>query len=87
MSESNKQWAEYKKKGEDVVEPFCGVCLAIPFAFAGVGASAYGANSRGKYKKTRKWALWGGIFTTVISLLIAVYYFFIKKCVDCRYED
>jgi Na+-driven multidrug efflux pump len=76
----------YKKDG-DIKEDFCGACLAIPFAFAGVGASAYGASSRGDHKKQKKIALWGGIATIVISILIAVYYLWIKKCVDCGYTD
>jgi hypothetical protein len=90
LIKTGKNWTKYKKNNEDIVEPFCGACLAIPFAFAGIGASAYGASSRGQYKKNKqrqKWALWGGIAITIVSLLIAVYYFFIKKCVDCGYED
>jgi Na+-driven multidrug efflux pump len=84
---SNDKWKSTKKGNEDVTEGFCGACLAIPFAFAGVGASAYGASSRGKHKKQKKIALWGGITTIVISILIAVYYIWIKKCVDCGYKE
>jgi Na+-driven multidrug efflux pump len=76
-----------KKDGDDIKEEFCPVCLAIPLAFAGVGTSAYGASSRGKYKKQKKIALWGGITVTIISILIAVYYLWIKKCVECGYKD
>jgi Na+-driven multidrug efflux pump len=84
---SNDKCELDEKGNKDVVEGFCGACLAIPFAFAGVGASAYGASSRGKHKKQKKIALWGGIITIVISVLIAVYYLWIKKCVDCGYEE
>ena len=84
---SDKIYEKYKKDGKDVREDFCGACLSIPFAFAGIGASAYGANSRGAHKKKKKIALWGGIVTIVISVLIAVYYLWIKKCTDCGYKD
>lgn len=86
MSDINPKWKIYKKDDEDVIEPFCGACLAIPFAFAGVGASAYGASSRGKHKKQKKWALWGGVAVILISVLIAVYYMWIAKCTDCVYK-
>ena len=83
----NENWKKYRKGNEDVVEEFCGACLAIPFAFAGVGASAFGASSRGAHRNQKKIALWGGITTIVISVLIAIYYMWIKKCVDCGYKD
>jgi ABC-type proline/glycine betaine transport system permease subunit len=70
-----------------VKEEFCGACAAIPFAFAGVGASAYGSSSRGNHKNQKKIALWGGIISVIISVLIAVYYLWIKKCTDCGYKD
>jgi hypothetical protein len=82
----NENWKKHKKDGEDVREDWCGACLAIPFAFAGVGASAYGASSRGKHKKQKKIALWGGIASIVISSLVIFYYVAIKKCTDCGYN-
>jgi hypothetical protein len=88
MSDQNKEnWEKYRNENENVKEPFCGACMAIPFAFAGIGASAYGASSRGQYKKQKKWALWSGIATTLLSIFIAIYYLYIKKCVDCGYVD
>lgn len=83
----NKKWEQYKNGNEDVIENFCGACLAIPLAFAGIGASAYGSSSRGAYQQQKKWALWSGITITLISILVAIYYLFIKKCVDCGYTD
>ena len=42
MTENLKEkWKKYRNGNNDVKESFCGACLAIPFAFAGVGASAY----------------------------------------------
>ena len=83
---TNINWKQNKKDDQDIVEPFCGACLAIPFAFAGVGASAYGTSSSGKYKKQRKLMLWSGVAVTVISILIAIYYLCIAKCKDCLYD-
>lgn len=87
MSDKDENWKKYKKDGDETKEGFCGACLAIPLAFAGVGASAYGAHSsRGKHKKQKKIALWAGIISIVISILIVVYFLFIAKCKDCVYN-
>ena len=68
---------------KEIKENFCGACLSIPLAFAGVGASAYGAtNSREKHKKSKKIILWAGIITIIISLLIIIYY--MTMCKSCR---
>ena len=83
----DENWKKDRKGNEDIKESFCGACLAIPFAFVGVGASAYGANSRGRHKKQKKIALWGGVTVIIISILITVYYVWIKKCVDCGYKE
>ena len=77
-----ENWKKLKHDDKDVVEGFCGACLAIPIAFVGIGASAYGCSSRGKYKKTKAIALWSGIVVTVISIIIALYYYF--SCSNCR---
>jgi len=80
----DENWKKYRRGNKDTKEDFCGACLAVPLAFAGVGASAYGAkkSSRGKYKIQKKCALWGGIIAIVISLIIACYY--LRTCKDCR---
>ena len=70
------------KNNEDIKEDFCGACLAVPLAFAGVGASAYGANSRKSYKNAKLIALWGGIISIIISIIIVIYY--LNTCSDCR---
>ena len=83
-------WKKQKKEDEDVIEPFCAACIALPLAFVGVSASAYGASSRGshkKQKKIQKWSLWGGIILAIISIIVTIYTFFIAKCVDCGYTD
>ena len=69
---------------EDIKEPFCAACIAVPLAMVGAGASAYGANKQGSHKKTKQIMLWGGLTVTLISVLVAVYFLFIKKCKTCR---
>lgn len=78
----DEKWKKYRNGDEDIKEEFCGACLAIPLAFAGVGTSLYGSSSRNKYKKQKKIALWGGIVVVVMSLAIAIYY--LCSCKDCR---
>ena len=65
----------------DVKEEFCGACLAIPAALAGVGAAGVGAK-KGSHDKTKKILLWGGIAVTVLSAVIAL--IFLLKCKNCR---
>ena len=63
-----------------IKEDFCGACLAIPLAFAGVGVTSYG-NSQKKYKYGKKIVL-GGLVFTFISLIVAIYFYF--KFNNCR---
>jgi hypothetical protein len=82
-----KQSNQFKKNKDDIVEPFCGACLAIPLAFAGAGAGAYGSKSKGNYKKQRN-IKFISIIINLILLIISVilwWYFYIhKKCTACR---
>jgi ABC-type proline/glycine betaine transport system permease subunit len=74
-----------KDKNNDIVEPFCGACLALPLSLIGAGAVGAGTSGKGAYKTQKKWILWGGIISVVISIIIAVYFLWIKKeCEDCR---
>lgn len=80
MNNHNKNFEELESK-----EEFCGACAVIPLAFAGAGASAYGASSNGSQKKLKKILLWSGVSTVIFSLLVIIYIYVIKKdCVDCR---
>lgn len=76
-------------KNEDIKEEFCGACVAIPLAFAGVGAGVYGSSSsRGSYKNKKKVMMWSGIisiFFIIISIIVAIYFLCIKKCKECTY--
>lgn len=69
------------KEREETKEEFCGACLAIPAALAGVGAAGVGAK-KGSHDKMKKILLWGGIAVTVISAAIAIIY--LVRCKDCR---
>lgn len=70
-------------ENSDTKEEFCGACLAIPLALAGAGVAGAGAknNKKGKYKKMKKYMLWGGLTITVISVILAIYY--LKSCKKC----
>ena len=81
IDKSNENWKIYTKNGEDVIEGFCGACVAIPLAFAGVGVGAYGASSRKKYKHGKKIAVIG-FFISFLSLIVTVYY--LNTCNNCR---
>lgn len=67
-----------------IKEDFCPACIAAPLAFVGLGAAAVGSNEKEKHKNRKKMLLWGGIGTVVISILVAVYFLWYKKCSDCR---
>jgi undecaprenyl pyrophosphate phosphatase UppP len=72
------------KINNDIKESFCPACVAIPLAMAGAGASVYGSKKQGEHKKMKNIMLCGGLSVTFISVLVAVYFLFIKKCSDCR---
>jgi DNA transposition AAA+ family ATPase len=65
----------------DIKEEFCGACLAIPLALAGVSTAGVGATKKG-HGKSKKIMLWSGLGITVISVIIAIIY--ISKCKTCR---
>ena len=71
-------------QGENTREDFCGACLTIPLAMAGVGMGAVGSGKRGNHKKLKKIALWVGLFLVLLSILISIYFIYIRKCSDCR---
>jgi flagellar basal body-associated protein FliL len=68
----------------DSKEPFCGACLAIPLALAGVGTAGVGAAEKGGHKKRKKILLISGIALTLLSAAIAIYFIFIRKCKSCN---
>lgn len=68
------------EKKEDVVENFCGACLAVPLAIAGAGTA--GVAAKGSHGKTKKILLGVGITVVIISLIIGIVY--LAKCKKCR---
>jgi hypothetical protein len=59
-----------------IKENFCGACVTIPLAFAGAG-TAFGAEKKAQLKQ---WA----IILTVISIVLTIYFIYIKKCNTCK---
>lgn len=70
-----------EEKSDGTKEDFCTACLAAPLAAVGVGIGATGA---GSHKKKKSIMLWVGLGITILSVLIAVYFLWIKPCADCR---
>jgi hypothetical protein len=66
---------------QDIKENFCGACLSIPLAFAGIGVSSYGSNSS-KSHKTKKKIIKIGLVISVISIIIGFYFYL--SCKECR---
>jgi hypothetical protein len=66
-------------------EDFCSLCLTVPLAFAGVGASTYGSSSRKSHKRAKKIAFWSGVATVILSIIIATYFLLKKEqCKECQ---
>ena len=63
-----------------IKEEFCGACVALPFAIAGVGTTGIG--SRNSHKKIKIITLIVGILVTIISLIVSIY--FLTRCKHCR---
>ena len=66
---------------EDIKEGFCPACLTIPIAFAGIGISSYGSNSRKSHKLKKKISIIGFVIS-LISVIIGFYFYF--NCGQCR---
>jgi hypothetical protein len=77
-----------KNRKYDLIEPFCGACLAIPLAFAGAGSGVYGSSkSHGSYKKQRKIqfiSIVVNFILLIISLILWWFFYIHKKCTSCR---
>jgi hypothetical protein len=65
----------------EIRESFCGACIAAPLAALGAGSAA--AGSKGNFKKGKKILLWGGLGMVILSILVAIYFLYIKKCDKC----
>lgn len=66
----------------DTKESFCGACAAVPLALVGAGVAGAGSTKKGSNKKTKNILLWGGLFITLISIIIVIFY--LKRCKTCN---
>ena len=83
MNKLTQENIDYTNTEGDIIEPFCGACMAVPLAFVGVGASAYGSK-KGSHKKHKRIVFYIGIITAILSIMIAFYYLFLSDCSECR---
>lgn len=75
-------------------EEFCGVCAAIPLAFAGGSSTAISGSAISGKKRKKNENCWYNmmynmmynisIFVTVLSVLYIIYYYFISDCKTCK---
>ena len=65
-------------------ESFCSACVSGITALIGAGSASLTAEDRKKNKKTRKIIFWISVIVTVISILLTIYFLFIRKCNTCQ---
>jgi len=70
-------------------ENFCGVCAAIPLAFASGGSTVVSGTKKDDKKNLKYTMLYTviyniSVFVTILSTLYLIYYFFISKCNTCN---
>ena len=71
------------KEKEKSKEEFCGVCTAIPLAFAGTGTATLSKDN--KENKRVKTLHIVSIVLTILSILYVIYYMCISKCNTCKF--
>jgi uncharacterized membrane protein YjfL (UPF0719 family) len=81
MKQNYDNIQENQQNNGEIKEDFCSACISVPLALAGVGMT--GAGSGGNYKKSKKILLWGGLAMVILSILVAVYFLYIRKCNSC----
>uniref|UniRef100_A0A6C0EKG6 Transmembrane protein n=1 Tax=viral metagenome TaxID=1070528 RepID=A0A6C0EKG6_9ZZZZ len=69
---------------EETKESFCGACVAGVAALVGAGTASATAQDRKKNKKKQKIIFWISVGVTILSILIAIYILFIRKCKECE---
>lgn len=66
-------------------EEFCGVCAAIPLAFAGGGSTAISSKKKKEHENSGYNMMYNiSILVTILSVLYIIYYFFISNCKKCK---
>ncbi len=66
------------KKKEEIREDFCPACVAVPLALAGAGTSK---TTQGKTSTMSKIIFWLSIIITILSIVVAIWYF--TRCKEC----
>ncbi len=66
------------KNKEEIREDFCPACVAVPLAMAGVGT---GKSASGKQSVFSKIIFWLSIIITILSIIVAIWYF--TRCEEC----
>ena len=66
------------KNKEEIREDFCPACVAVPLAMASVGTSK---GASGKQSVLGKVIFWLSIIITVLSIIVAIWYF--TRCEEC----
>ena len=62
----------------DIVEHFCGACIAAPLMLAGAGTAVTSEDDT----KRNDVIFWGGIVITILSTIAFIYYR--RTCKSCR---
>lgn len=68
----------------EIKEDFCGACVAGVAALVGAGTA--GVSKSGDHRKNKqkhKIIFWVGVSITIISILVAIYFLWIKNCGEC----
>lgn len=66
------------KNKEEIREDFCPACVALPLAMAGAGTSK---GASGKQTVLGRVIFWLSIIITVLSIIVAIWYF--TRCEEC----
>jgi hypothetical protein len=73
---------EENAENKNTKEDFCGACVAVPLAMAGLGAAA-GSDLQSK-KKWKKVIFFSGIAISLISIGVAIWY--LAYCKSCTID-
>lgn len=62
----------------DIIEHFCGACVAAPLMLIGTGTAVTSEDET----KRNDMIFWGGIVLTILSAIVFIYYR--RTCKSCR---
>ncbi len=64
----------------DIIEHFCGACIAAPLMMIGSSATITSNDKEGTKQDTM--FFWGGVVLTIVSAILFIYYR--RTCKACR---